>query len=154
MIPFCKQSIDIEGGVNSLLNDLYYKQGDIITSTNCMAIGCVTSLQKTLILNINTDKNMKNIDNINIEKFGGHIRHSFGGYLFTNVYIGADFSILDVSSFLEYSFSKVNNYTMEIKFHFSEEIPIYNGEQKVVNSIKTNNYLVEAIIENLKIVLN
>lgn len=151
MIPNCKNN-SLEEKYNKLIDDLYYKPNDYLISDSYFVSGYVTSLRKSIHIFIVVDKSMYNINNIIIEKFGGSIRHSLGGYIFETAYGGANHSILKESTFSDYTAHKMNNYTILAKFNFTSEIPVYyaNGSQ-VTNSAITNNYLIGTVIEDLKI---
>lgn len=71
----------------SLENFLYYKSGDVITfgdssqSGAYIVTGFVSGSTKTIFFSLRTDKSLKNISNITIQKMNLNIRKSEGGYI-------------------------------------------------------------------------
>ena len=70
---------DVSTAISSQVNDLYYKPGDVFApqfAVNCL--GHITSGSKVVELSVVTDKSLKNVNTITVNKFNATIRGNKG----------------------------------------------------------------------------
>lgn len=72
---------NVENAISELVDNLFYKSGELFEASNLICIGHLTSSSKQVVFSIPTEKKLDNINTISINSMVANIRHPDGGYI-------------------------------------------------------------------------